>query len=74
MLTKITQLRELLIKMGAAERVEIVVDGGMTTDGQNARACVSAGAKGFVVGSALFREPKGPAAAISRLREAVAEL
>ena len=41
MLTKITQLRELLIKMGAAERIEIVVDGGITTDGQNARACVA---------------------------------
>ena len=34
MLTKVTQLRELLILRGCAERVEIVVDGGITTDGQ----------------------------------------
>ena len=74
MLTKISQLRALFIERGCADRIEIHADGGIKPDGKNARACVSAGAKGFVVGSALFSHAKGPAVPIAMLRAATKTL
>jgi ribulose-phosphate 3-epimerase len=50
--------------------VELEIDGGVKAD--NARRAAEAGASVLVAGSAVFEDPRGPAAALRELRAAVA--
>lgn len=59
------------VRAAIAERslaVELEVDGGVKVD--NVRALADAGASVLVAGSAVFDDPRGPAAALRSLREA----
>ncbi len=69
-LEKIARLKRMLRERGL-ERVEIAVDGGI--DEQTAPLVVRAGADVLVAGAAIFEAEDGPAAAVHRLRRAVAE-
>ena len=55
---------------GRGLSVELEVDGGVKAD--NVRAIAAAGATVIVAGSAVFDDPRGPAAAIRSLRAAAA--
>ena len=69
-LEKIARLRRILQERGL-ERVEIAVDGGI--DEHTAPSVVRAGARVLVAGAAVFEAEEGPAAAVRRLRQAIAE-
>lgn len=69
-LEKIGRLKRMLLERGL-ERVEIAVDGGI--DEHTSPLVVQAGADVLVAGAAIFEAKDGPAAAIHRLRQAVAE-
>lgn len=68
-LDKIGRLRGLLRARRLAS-VDLAVDGGI--DERTAPPVVRAGANVLVAGSAVFGDPAGPAAALERLRRAVA--
>lgn len=68
-LAKLRALRAALDARGLAH-VELEVDGGIKPD--NARAAAEAGATVLVAGSAVYLDPEGPAAALRKLRAAVA--
>ncbi|MGB9724535.1 MAG: ribulose-phosphate 3-epimerase [Chloroflexia bacterium] len=69
-LGKIARLRRMLLERGL-EGVEIAVDGGI--DEHTAPQVVRAGADVLVAGVAIFEAEEGPAAAVRRLRRAVAK-
>ncbi len=69
-LRRIHELHELVVDRGVD--VEIAVDGGVNEE--TAADVVAAGADTLVVGSALFRHPGGPAAALAEIRERVGRL
>jgi len=69
-LRKLGELSELLQASGRLEAIEVQVDGGI--DPSTARGVVEGGATSLVAGSAIYGAQDGPAAAISRLREAIA--
>jgi len=62
---KIAAIRELIVRSG--HDVEIEVDGGISAD--TVAQARRAGADAFVSGSALYRHPGGPEAAICELRK-----
>jgi ribulose-phosphate 3-epimerase len=64
-LPKIRRLKEMTAKRGL--EIEIQVDGGVKAD--NAARIVEAGATVIVVGSGIFKHPKGIEAAIKELRQ-----
>ena len=64
-LRRIAELREMVSAKGLA--TEIAVDGGVNEE--TAADVVGAGADTLVIGSALFRHPEGPAAALTEVRE-----
>ena len=66
-LDKIHRARRLLDARGSSAWLQ--VDGGI--DAANAAAAVEAGATSLVAGSAVFRHPAGPVAALTELRAAV---
>jgi ribulose-phosphate 3-epimerase len=68
---KIARLRRMLDERGLA-RVEVAVDGGI--DERTGPLVVGAGANVLVAGAAIFAAADGPAAALRRLRAAVASL
>ncbi len=68
-LDKVRALRAAFDARGLA-RVELEVDGGIKAD--NAKRVAEAGASVLVAGSAIYLDPRGPAAALSELRRAVA--
>jgi len=68
-LDKVRALRAALDARGLA-RVELEVDGGIKPE--NAKRVADAGATVLVAGSAIYLDPAGPAAALGRLRRAVA--
>ena len=65
-LEKVRAVRSALDARGLAAELE--VDGGVKVD--NARALAEAGATVLVAGSAVYDDPRGPAAALRALREA----
>ena len=67
-LRKVTTVREEISRQGLQTEVE--VDGGV--EPENAKACVDAGADVLVAGTAVFRNPHGPAAGVAALRQALA--
>jgi ribulose-phosphate 3-epimerase len=67
MLDKIRRTRELLDSTGSTAAIQ--VDGGI--DASTIKACYEAGARHFVAGSAIFKHPKGIAAGIQALRDAL---
>jgi ribulose-phosphate 3-epimerase len=69
-LDKIARLRRMVDAQGLAQ-VDVAVDGGI--DEQTAPQVVRAGATVLVAGAAVFAAADGPAAALRRLRLAVAE-
>jgi len=66
MLTKVRRLRQEIQAQGVP--VELEVDGGVNTD--NAADCAAAGATVLVAGTAVFRDPQGPALGVRRLLKA----
>ena len=68
-LDKVRSLRDALDRAGLA-MVELEVDGGIKS--ANARRVAEAGASVLVAGSAVFEDPAGVAAALAKLRAAVA--
>ena len=67
-LDKVRRLREILDARGLACQIE--VDGGVNMS--TLADVVAAGADVVVMGSALFRDPEGPAHAITQVRDALA--
>ncbi|HEV3084428.1 MAG TPA: ribulose-phosphate 3-epimerase [Gemmataceae bacterium] len=63
-LAKIGRVRQMIEKVNA--QIELEVDGGV--DAETAPHAVQAGANVLVAGSAIFGDPRGVAAAMSRLR------
>jgi ribulose-phosphate 3-epimerase len=63
-LAKIGRVRQMIEKVNAM--IELEVDGGV--DAETAPHAVQAGANVIVAGSAIFGDPRGVAAAMSRLR------
>jgi len=63
-LAKIGRVRQMIEKVNA--QIELEVDGGV--DAETAPHAVQAGADVLVAGSAIFGDPRGVAAAMSRLR------
>ncbi len=66
-LEKVHAVRAALDERGLDAELE--VDGGVKVD--NARAVAEAGASVLVAGSAIYDDPRGPAAALRALREAI---
>ena len=66
-LAKMTQLRALLNQHGLTTDIE--VDGGIYAS--TAPDALAAGANVFVAGSAIFGDPEGPAAGVTKLRAVV---
>ena len=64
---KIAQIRRMIDDAGLADRIDIEVDGGISTD--TIAAATKAGANVFVAGSAVFGHPGGLETAITELRE-----
>ncbi len=69
-LRKIARLKRMLLERGL-EQVEIAVDGGIDRD--TAPSVVWAGADVLVAGASVFKAEDGPAAAVHRLRQTIAE-
>ena len=67
-LAKLRALRAALDRTGSTAELE--VDGGVRPE--NARQAVEAGASVLVAGSAVYLDPDGAAAALARLRRAIA--
>jgi ribulose-phosphate 3-epimerase len=67
-LAKIGRVRQMIEKVNP--QIELEVDGGV--DAETAPHAVQAGANVLVAGSAIFGDPRGVAAAMSRLRASVA--
>lgn len=68
-LSKVRRLRRLLDEQGL--RAELEMDGGITVE--TAPACVEAGARVLVAGTAVFNEKASVEQSIRRLREIVAQ-
>jgi len=68
-LERIRALRAALDQRGLG-RVELEVDGGIKPE--NAKRVADAGASVLVAGSAVYLDPSGPAAALGKLRRALA--
>jgi ribulose-phosphate 3-epimerase len=66
---KIAQLKQMIASRHLATTIQ--VDGGITPS--TIAACVKAGARVFVAGSAVFGHPQGPAQAIKELRKEAGE-
>jgi ribulose-phosphate 3-epimerase len=66
---RIRRLREMIDRLNP--RCELEVDGGITTD--TGAAAVRAGANVLVAATAVFADPRGPAAAVRALRDAAAQ-
>jgi ribulose-phosphate 3-epimerase len=64
---KVAEARAMIDATG--REIALEVDGGVTKD--TVAGALKAGADHFVVGSALFRHPDGPAAAIAEVRAAM---
>jgi ribulose-phosphate 3-epimerase len=65
---KIAEVRTLIDAIGAADRIDLEVDGGIGPD--TVRGAAAAGANVLVAGSALYRDPDGLAHAVASLRTA----
>jgi ribulose-phosphate 3-epimerase len=63
---KITGVRALLAELGVDDRIDVEVDGGVGPD--TVAGAARAGANVFVSGSAVYRDPRGLAAAVADLR------
>jgi ribulose-phosphate 3-epimerase len=66
-LAKIGRVRQMIEQVNA--QIELEVDGGV--DAETAPHAVQAGANVLVAGSAIFGDPRGVAAAMSRLRASI---
>jgi ribulose-phosphate 3-epimerase len=64
---KIEEIRDMIVKRGLEDRIDIEVDGGISP--ATVTGAVRAGANVLIAGSALFRDPQGLAHAVSELRE-----
>ena len=67
-LHKVTRVRDEIVRQGLTTEVE--VDGGV--DPATARVCVAAGANVLVAGTAVFHDPRGPAAGARAVLDAAA--
>jgi len=65
---KIAEVRMLIDAIGAADRIDLEVDGGIGPD--TVHGAAAAGANLLVAGSALYRDPEGLAHAVTTLRAA----
>jgi ribulose-phosphate 3-epimerase len=65
---KIAAVRRMVEEAG--NRIDVEVDGGITTD--TVRGAAAAGANVLVAGSALYRDPEGQAHAVTELRRLAA--
>ena len=63
---KIAEVRRMIDERGLADRIDLEVDGGISSSTVGAAA--KAGATTFVAGSALFKHAGGLAAAVSEMR------
>lgn len=68
---KIRQVRSMINERGLADSVHLEVDGGISP--QTIAGAASAGANVLIAGSALYRDPKGLAHAVSQLRQLATE-
>jgi ribulose-phosphate 3-epimerase len=68
---KIAEVRAMVDGAGLADLVDVEVDGGIAPD--TVAGAARAGANVLVAGSALYRDPDGPAHAVSVLRAAAEE-
>jgi ribulose-phosphate 3-epimerase len=64
---KIEEVRDMVVKRGLEDRIDIEVDGGIGP--ATIAGAVRAGANALIAGSALFRDPDGLAHAVSHLRD-----
>jgi ribulose-phosphate 3-epimerase len=64
---KIRQVRSMINERGLADSVHLEVDGGISP--QTIAGAASAGANVLIAGSALYRDPKGLAHAVTQLRQ-----
>jgi ribulose-phosphate 3-epimerase len=64
---KIEEIRDMIVKRGLEDRIDIEVDGGISP--ATVAGAVRAGANVLIAGSALFRDQEGLAHAVSELRE-----
>ena len=65
---KISEVRALIERLGATDRIDLEVDGGIGPS--TVRGAAGAGANVLVAGTALYRDPEGLAHAVSTLRAA----
>jgi ribulose-phosphate 3-epimerase len=63
---KIRTVRSMVIAAGLDDTVDVEVDGGIAP--ATIAAAARAGANVLVAGSALYRDPQGPAHAVATLR------